>query len=223
LKLITEATPILIFQVARARQVSRMEQPEDTRTPSSPPSLNFRLRRLNYLGEGEMVQKINRTTEEFMATFPELKQRCDQLEALVNDCKHCEVYSIAQDFYQAYYSSSGLLTSQFGPARLLRCFELLYPYFRTVNPDETEALKSMPEEITVYRGGRPPTETLTLGISWTTHQQIAAAFMDTPGDLVIRTRIPRKHLFAYYFAQCECILDPARLVPGTVERVLTLE
>ena len=182
----------------------------------------FRARRLIQLGDTEWAKDANENHIAFISTFPELRLRAEPLTAeqlkiaVTQWDKFKELSRFAEDFYDAYYVSSGHLTNCFGPALVLKCFQLLAPYYKYLKPPEWEMLQSMPNELVVFRGGRPPMEDLQRGISWTTWKECSERYMDSPGDLVIKGKIRTDRVLAYFPEVEECILNPVDLV-GTVE------
>ena len=124
------------------------------------------------------------------------------------------------DFYDAYFHSSGEITRLLGPEKLVRFFRLFSPYAHYITPEEYARFFSLPETITIYRGGRGPEDALKWGLSWTLDRGIAKSFMDSPGDLVLGLEIPRAKVLKYYRDLDECIidLDDIAAAPTIVDR-----
>ena len=158
---------------------------------------------------GQHSEQINAGIASHIGTFPALAQRATNLEHWIQHNHFREASNFAEEFYSAYVASSGQLTLCFGPERLLTCFRLIAPFHSLVSPDDEARLADMADPLVVYRGGRGPVENLQKGLSWTTYQETAEGYMDSPGDLVLRTTVPKETVLAYFTFCNECIVDPS--------------
>ena len=191
------------------------EPPQDANGDLHTSTVWFRPRVILAVGEDPITASFNANTKKFVEAFPEIRKRADRIESEIKELNHNSVVAFAHDFYDAYFTSSGYLTDLFGPAFLLQTFHRLKLYYPLVRCDDWEVLQNLPDELIIYRGGRAPKESLSLGFSWSHEKSIAEQYMDSPGDLLLTTKIKKSQLLAYYTTGFECIVDPADLTAPT--------
>ena len=167
----------------------------------------MRARRLRFIA-GSCLDETNASIERFISTFPEIAERTEAVANAFAETSPDIIQRTIEDFYDAYFYSSGEISQLLGSEKLVRFFRLFAPYAHYITPEAYERFLSLPETISIYRGGRGPKDSLKWGLSWTLNRGIAKSFMDSPGDLVLRLEIPRAKVLKYYRDLDECIIDP---------------
>jgi uncharacterized protein len=151
-----------------------------------------------------------------------VKAMITELEPLVLEflqCKDLEEYcsnhlgslaTFATAFYDCYQESSGMVSNAFGSAKIIEVFRRLMPLRSALqDPEDIDFWDSLPDPLTIYRGGEAPLGQLARGISWSISEGQAQVFADRQkGGIVVTGSISKEQIFAVFGSEQEVVVEP---------------